>query len=67
MKGTPRAIGRPIKYAVHLLNIGQSMTLPYEGLNVISAKNAIMRLGKRRGMIFKFGASAGGLLVTRAL
>jgi len=62
-----RPVGKPCKYAVHLLNIGQQMTFPYEGLNVVSAKNSMLRRAKRLGFVLEFKTSGAGLTVTRVL
>ena len=59
-------VGRPHKYPVHLLNIGQHMTVDHTN-NTLSARQAIAAYGKRAGRRFTIAASPAGLKVTRTL
>jgi hypothetical protein len=43
------------------------MTLEYNALRVISAKNAMLRRARRLGFMIRFTTSAAGLTVTRTL
>ena len=61
-----RSVGRPPKYAVHLLNIGQKMTFP-EPVNHLAAKQSITARGKKLGFVFEFRPTVGGLVVRRVL
>ena len=61
-------LGRPHKYPVNLLNVGQVMTLPHDaGFNPASAKQAITMYARRHGRQFVVSGSVGGLRVQRVL
>ena len=58
--------GRPTKYPVGRLNIGQTMVLEY-GRNVVSMKQSILAHAKRHGKQFRLITTAAGLKVVRVL
>ena len=61
-------VGRPRRYRVDLLNIGQSMTLPYEDVpNVLSCKQSISAYERHSGRRFKLTTSPAGIKATRTL
>ena len=61
-------VGRPHKYPVHLLNIGQTLTVPHgsEAQN-ISAKQSVNAYGIRAGRQFTSRTTPAGIVFTRIL
>jgi len=67
-RGETQPVGRPRKYRIDLLNIGQSMTLAYDDVpNVLSCKQSISAYEIRYGRRFTITASAVGMKVQRTL
>jgi hypothetical protein len=64
--GIKQRIGRPNKYPVHVLNVGQTMTIP-DITNVLSFKQSIAGYEKRHGARFELVATPGGYRVRRVL
>ena len=64
---TPGPVGRPHKYPVHLLNIGQTLTVDHTISNPLSARQAIAAYGRRSGRRFEVGFTPAGMSVKRIL
>ena len=62
----PLRPGRPTKYPVHLLNVGQQVTLEWPG-NIVSMKQSISAYARRHNKQFKLISTIGGLKVSRVL
>ena len=58
--------GRPRRYPVNVLNVGQQMRLEMPE-NVVSCKQSIWAYGVRSGRRFEVRATGGGLIVRRVL
>jgi len=62
-----QAVGRPCKYPVHVLNIGESMVLDRENLNVLSMKQSVMAYARRHGKQFELRQALEGYKIKRII
>lgn len=64
-----RGPGKPLKYPVNLLNVGQEMTIPKDTLrkNPYSVRASVVAWAKRHGRTFKLTSSLAGLHVRRVM
>ena len=61
-------VGRPNKYRVDILNIGQGITIPYEtSAEIPSIKQAIHAYGRRHGKRFAIAGAVEGLKIKRLI
>ena len=62
-----KKIGKPNKYPIHLLNIGESMTLERDGLNVLSMKQSVGAFARRHGRRFEMRQNVAGYKIKRLI
>jgi len=66
IKPDKQKIGRPTKYMVNVLNVGQIMTIPW-GDNILSMKQSIAGYANRHGRSFELKSTTAGLKVKRLI
>lgn len=67
IKPVPHSVGRPAKYPVHVLNVGEIMILPIINDNVPSMRQSISAYGRRKGKRYETLIVVAGLRVKRTL
>jgi len=64
----PGPVGRPRRYPVDLLNVGQVMTIPIEDVtNVLSFKQCVGAHARKTGKKFEIVRTIGGYRINRTL
>lgn len=66
LKLPKKSSGRPTKYAVGLLNVGQQMTFEWPS-NILSMKQSIEAYARRHGTRYEMKDTHAGLVVRRVI